>query len=443
MIKHIGSAAAAAGVLVGAVLGCSERARSGAVALRLSSGRMTPQGDSAVVALGRDSIIVRNVRLVLKEIQLAPAGSGECDPEEEEEECALLAAGPVLLGLPLGDSTQPMLAVQAPADTYIVFHFAIYTPTRNQDSAFLAAHPDVAGSSIRVEGSFVQAGKRRPFVYASDFNEQQETALQPPLTVPPGATAQLTLRMDIATWFLDAHKDALIDPASANPGGPNEHLVEDNIRTSVAAFRADTARGLPATAAAGYPPAPSGAAVSPWPVDAATHQLAGLLSRGPASAPSCRRDAPRITPDSIGPLRLDQSLAELQRACPRLLYGWEVDPDGFPVPAVATRLGGVIVTALFTDTLSIATVRQVDLERVGLKTAEGVGVTSTLRDLERVYGTPGASEAGCVLRVWFASLPGLAFRMAFPARERRECGGLSEEPLPPDLRVAALILVPR
>ena len=43
----------------------------------------------------------------------------------------------------------------------------------------------------------------------------------------------------------------------------------------------------------------------------------------------------------------------------------------------------------------------------------------------------------------FPALPGVAFRMAFPTRERRECGSLSEEPLPPDLRVAGVILVPR
>src|SRR2546426_803668 len=174
MVKHIDRVAAAAVVLAGSVFGCSERERSGAVALRVSSGRVTPKGDSAVVALGRDSIIVRSARLVVKEVQLAPAGSGECDPEEEEEECAPLAAGPVLLHLPLGDSAEAMVTVQAPADTYIVFHFAIYPPTASQDSAFLAAHPDVAGTSIRVDGTFVRGGKRRPFVYASDFNEQEE-----------------------------------------------------------------------------------------------------------------------------------------------------------------------------------------------------------------------------------------------------------------------------
>ncbi len=205
-----------------------------------------------------------------------------------------------------------------------------------------------------------------------------------------------------------------------------------------------SAQSAPSAAVAAQPPGPGSPvpSVSPWPADHDSARFTALLARGPGMVPPCRQTAPRITPDSIGPFRLEQSVAELQRECPRLLYAWSTDPDGFPVPTVAVRLGGALITALLTDTLPTGTVREVDLERVGPKTAEGLGVGSTLRDLERAYGAPGAAEPGCELRVWFASLPGLAFRMAFPAREKRECGGLSEPPLPPDLRVAAVILVP-
>jgi len=74
-----------AALLAFCLLGCAERHRSGTIAFRLASGR-----GSAIAALGRDSIMVRRAELVLQEIQLAPAGSGECDPEEEEEACAPL-----------------------------------------------------------------------------------------------------------------------------------------------------------------------------------------------------------------------------------------------------------------------------------------------------------------------------------------------------------------
>ncbi|HJS42183.1 MAG TPA: hypothetical protein VJ755_01815 [Gemmatimonadales bacterium] len=424
-----------AALLALGVLACAERPRAGSVALHLAAGTAR-QG--ALVTRGRDSILVRRAELVLSEVQLAPKGSGECDPEEKDEEaCTPLEMGPVLVTLPLDTPQTTIATVRAPVDTFIVFHFALYRPDSSQDAAFLATHPEFAGTSIRVQGTYSRAGKRSDFVYTSGFTEQHETALEPPIEVSPDSTLNVTLRFAVANWFLNADKTALIDPATAQPGAPNQDLVHDNIRMSVAAF-GDA--GHDSTLAAGP---------SPWPAvpdSIRETQPNGATSTVTASAvppPQCRRDPPRITSDSIGPFRLDASLSDLQRECPGLAFSWTNDPDGYPVPAVAARLGGATVTAWFTDTLAGATVREVRVERGGLKTAEGLGVGSTLRDLQRAYGAAGASEPDCVLRVWFAALPGVAFRMAFSQREQRECGGLSEEPLPPDLRVASVILVPR
>ena len=408
------------------LLGCAERHPSGTVAFQLASRHVAMPGlsDSTIVALGRDSIIIRSAQVVLTEIQLAPTGSGDCDPEEaEEERCAQLEVGPALITLPLSDRAVTLATVPVSVGTYIVFHFALFPPDSGPD----------AGTSVRVQGTFSRAGKRAPFVYSSDFQEQHETGLLPPLAVHAGDTAHVTLRLDVATWFVSADKATLIDPATANRDGPNRALVHDNIRTSVAAFRDDNQDG--------FEDGVDDAFVSPWP--------AGLDSAATMSLRPCRRQVPRITSDSIGPFRMDQSVSELERQCsptarpPQLRYGWQPDPDGFAVPTVTARLGKALVTALLTDTLPSATVREVVLADAGPSTVHGVGVGSTLRELQRAYGTPGASESDCVLRIWFTSLPGVAFRMEFPGRERRECGGLSETPLPPDLRVATVVLVPR
>ena len=424
-----------AALLALGLLACTEHPRTGSVALQLTAGR------GAVVARGRDSIIVRRAEMVLKEIQLAPKGSGECDAEEKEEEaCTPLEMGPVLATLPLDTPTTTMATVRAPVDTYIVFHFAIHRPDSSQDAAFLAAHPEFAGTSIRVQGTYSRAGRRRDFVYTSGFMEQHETALLPPLEVSKDSTTNVTLRLALATWFLNEAKTALIDPSTANPGEPNQDLVNDNIRTSVAAFGDAGQDSTLATLGVGGGP-------SPWPAvpdsDGETRTTSAGATVTASPVRQCRTAPPRITSDSIGPFRLDATLSDLQRACPGLAYRWTTDPDGYPVPAAAARLGGATVTAWFTDTLPTATVREVSVERSGPKTAEGLGVGSTLRDLQRAYGAAGAAEPGCVLRIWFAALPGVAFRMAFSARERRECGSLTEEPLPPDLRVASVILVPR
>jgi hypothetical protein len=425
-----------AALLALGALACGERPHpTGSVALQLTGGQ------GALVTRGRDSILVRRAELVLSEIQLAPRGSGECDPEEKEEEaCTELEMGPVLLTLPLDTSKTTIATVPAPVDTFIVFHFALYRPDSSKDAAFLATHPEFAGTSIRVQGTYSRAGKRSDFVYASGFTEQHEAALEPQVEVVADSTLNLTLRFAVANWFLNADKTALINPATAKAGAPNQDLVHDNIRMSVAAFGGS----LDSTIVAGGP--------SPWPAvpdsigktsDGKTQAVNAKATVTASTVPRCRSDAPRITSDSIGPFRLDASLSDLQRACPGLRYSWTSDPDGYPVPTAAARLGAATITAWFTDTVPGATVREVSVERTGPKTAEGLGVGSTFRDLQRAYGAAGASEPDCVLRVWFAGLPGVAFRMTFPQREQRECGGLTEEPLPPDLRVASVILVPR
>ena len=74
-------------------------------------------------------------------------------------------------------------------------------------------------------------------MFTSDLDAEQEIELQPPLTVSAGTGTNVTLRVDVATWFLNAGGKALVDPASANKGQPNEGVVKDRIEASIDAFR--------------------------------------------------------------------------------------------------------------------------------------------------------------------------------------------------------------
>jgi hypothetical protein len=234
------------------LLGCSKEHPSGSVVLQFATrdpARAATDdpavlfGDSAIVTLGGDTIVVRRGEIVVKQVALQPAATEECEPEEGEK-CGVLEPGPALVDLPFEDGAEQLLNVRAAADAYSVFQVQIVTPDPGADGTFVAAHPEFANTSIRFRGTFSRSGARSDFVYVSDFSEIQELALVPPVRVPAGRTVRLTLRLDLARVFLSADRTVLVDPASANRSGPNEALVRDNVRRSLAAFRDEDGDGL-------------------------------------------------------------------------------------------------------------------------------------------------------------------------------------------------------
>jgi hypothetical protein len=222
-----------------------------------SAADVTQSGDSTVVVLGSDSVIVRSVDLVLRRIELKAVTDTSCEAEHEDgmehagtspedatqgpehDDCDEIKAGPVLVSLPLGAiPTEAMVDVPAPEGQYDRLEFRIHVPQADSaDSAFLVANPDFQGVSIRVTGTFSQAGTRTDFTLLSDLEASQEVPIDPPISVAAGSMASVTLRFDVSGWFLNATGDGLVDPASASAGGPNESVVRENIQRSINAFR--------------------------------------------------------------------------------------------------------------------------------------------------------------------------------------------------------------
>jgi len=204
-------------------------------------------GDSTVVALGNDTIVIRSVELVLREIELervdAPA---DCDSTAagQDDACEEFTVGVQLVALPLGNTTDKVISINAPAGLYDEIEFDIHKPESSNDAAFIAAHPDFDGVSIRVTGTYSQAGSRSEFVYTTDLDKEQERALIPPLDVTAGGPVNVTLRLDISSWFLTESGLSLVDPATANKGGQNEGVVKNNIEQSIEAFHDDDSDGL-------------------------------------------------------------------------------------------------------------------------------------------------------------------------------------------------------
>ena len=239
------------------VLGCGDKAEhppEGAIVFQLS-GRHPPAADSgapfvaadSLVAQGRDTIFLRRVRLVLAELAISPSVANGCEEEEGEEDkphCVEFDMQPVALDLSLAQAAVRRSTKPAPVTNYNLFQAVVHRPDVATDTAFLAANPEFAGTTVRVDGTFSRAGARRDFSYTTDWAERQEITIDPPVAVAVGESLHVTLRVDVAAWFRQADGKALLDPSTALRGGPNEALVRDNIRTSLTVFRDRNGDGL-------------------------------------------------------------------------------------------------------------------------------------------------------------------------------------------------------
>ena len=233
-----------------AALACSDG--GGGVGLAFSTrgigaAALAQAGDSTVVVRGNDTLIIRSVDVVLREIELKRVEELEenCPDSvaDDDDACEEVSVGIQLVGLPLGNQTERVISVNLPAGLYDELEFEIHKPDQLRDAAFIAANPAFANASIRVTGTLSRAGTRSDFVFTSDLNEDQEVELDPPLDVAADGAVNVTIRLDVGTWFLSGG-GGLVDPATANKGGPNENLVRDNIERSIEAFHDDDHDGL-------------------------------------------------------------------------------------------------------------------------------------------------------------------------------------------------------
>lgn len=220
--------------------------QSGGAASRVAGGAlfaMVPVTD------GTRTVDIQSVELVLREIELERQNSDDCADhlEGEDDACEEFETGPALLDLPLDGSgvAQAFEITGVPAGVYDEVEFEIHKPEDDPgDDAFLLAHPEFDGLSIRVTGTYDDGlgGGAQPFTFVSDMSQEQEYDLVPPLEVGAGMAANVTLQVDVTTWFVDG-SGTVIDPATASTGGPNESLVEENIQNSLHVYEDDDRDG--------------------------------------------------------------------------------------------------------------------------------------------------------------------------------------------------------
>lgn len=203
---------------------------------------------SVTATSGSNVLVISRVQLVLARIELERVAAGCAsstaagDDVVDEHECAELELAPSLVDLPVNGTMTSALSVTVPPGSYSAVEGKIRALRADGDQgtgsrAFLAAHPELAGVSVIVTGTF----NGKSFTYTGAPRAEFEATFTPPLVVD-AAPVNLTVSADVTTWF-KTQSGTLIDPSTANAGGASAGAVADNIRRSFKAFRDDDRDG--------------------------------------------------------------------------------------------------------------------------------------------------------------------------------------------------------
>ncbi len=147
------------------------------------------------------------------------AGTSETEADDADEaECPPVRVEPVQVDLPLDGTTKVILDALVPAGTYRGLHAKL--------------------EGVKVVGVFTDAGATdHAFTFTSDVHAPIMLDFATPVTVD-AHTTNLTIDVDVGSWFKDA-TGAVIDPTNS----ANQEAIEHAIRASLRAFRDDNHDG--------------------------------------------------------------------------------------------------------------------------------------------------------------------------------------------------------
>ncbi len=241
-----------AGAVVSACSAADSTRPGGALPMTVSFSTAAPTGAarststsasaSVTFTSGTDVLVITKAQLVVARMELARSGAS-CtstaaagDDNMNEHDCAALEVAPTIVSLPVDSSVVSGLSLTVPAGTYSALEAKIRAVRADSDhgagsAAFLSAHPELAGVSVLVTGTF----NGKAFTYTGAPRAEFETSFSPPVVVAATPT-NLTVHVELSRWFKTS-SGALIDPASAIGTGANVHAVAENIQRSFRAFR--------------------------------------------------------------------------------------------------------------------------------------------------------------------------------------------------------------
>ncbi len=200
------------------------------------------------VGSGANALTISKVQIVLSEIELSTTGTCGAETgdneatgnsnDNHEENCDEMEFGPLVVDLPLDGTTKAILDAAVPAGSYSGLQAELEAVTPEDEGAitFLRDHTGFAGVSVMV--SFTDAtGVSHNFT--SSVEAKIKVEFPTPVTVGTD-TKNLTIEVDVASWFKDASGAVIDDPT--NPA--NAEAINANIRKSFKAFGDDDHDGI-------------------------------------------------------------------------------------------------------------------------------------------------------------------------------------------------------
>lgn len=194
-----------------------------------------------VIVSGTDTLAISSVKLVIDEVELERGLSSECDDDGDDTieitaDCAELETGPYLVNLPVSGAVSAPVNVAIPAGTYHELEMKLRQADSGDDRAFRAAHPEMNGITVLVEGTY----RGQPFTWRGNVEAELELDFSPPMVVD--GTSNFTVNIDIGRWFRSG-SGAIIDPSTAGAGSQNFGTVAQNIRASFEVYEDDDRDG--------------------------------------------------------------------------------------------------------------------------------------------------------------------------------------------------------
>lgn len=229
---------AAAPAALAALVACSDTAGPNRRPVTLSfstqaSAAATNRAPSldVTINIGANTLVITKAQIVIRKMHLKQNLTTECpDDDASHADCEEVKLGPMLVDLPLSATASTVITATVPEGTYREVEFQIHRPTNNNtDAAFVAANPNFANTSIRLEGTY----NGTPFVFTSAISQSMELTFEPPVIIDAD-NQNVTIDVDLSSWFVV--NGTVINPATANPGEPNESEVSQNIKASLHAF---------------------------------------------------------------------------------------------------------------------------------------------------------------------------------------------------------------